>query len=91
MEDISKDSKRFTHKTVVTWNEENKVLLCALGKQTIEIAASPEFKKHKGMWTPEELFVTSIEDFVKDAFMDSAKRNNLEILSYESEGHGIVK
>jgi organic hydroperoxide reductase OsmC/OhrA len=91
MEGKTNDNKRFTHKTVVTWDEEKKAFLCSLGKQTIEIAASPESKKHEGMWTPEELFVASIEGFIKDAFIDSAKRNNLEILSYESEKQGIVE
>jgi len=91
MEDIKKDKKRFTHMAVVTWSEEKKAFLCSFGKQTIEIAASQESKRHEGMLTSEELFVDSIEGFIKDAFIDSAKRNNLEILSYESEGHGIVE
>jgi len=91
MEDMPKDSKRFTHKTVITWDEEKQAFLCSIGNKTIEIAASQESKRHEGMLTPEELFVDSIEGFIKDAFIDSAKRNNLEILSYESEGHGIVE
>jgi len=91
MEDIPKDSKRFTHKTVITWDEEKQAFLCSVGNKTIEIVASQESKRHEGMLTPEELFVDSIAGFIKDAFIDSAKRNNLEILSYESEGHGIVE
>ena len=91
MEDMPKDSKRFIHKTVITWDEEKQAFLCSIGNKTIEIAASFESKRHEGMLTPEELFVDSIEDFIKDTFIDSAKRNNLEILSYESEGHGIVE
>ena len=91
MVDLPKDSKRFTHKTVITWDEEKQSFLCSIGNKTIEIAASSESKRHEGMLTPEELFVDSIEGFIKDAFIDSAKRNNLEILSYESEGHGIVE
>ena len=91
MEDIKKDKKRFIHMAVVTWSEEKKAFLCSFGKQTIEIAASQESKGHEGVFTPEGLFVDSIEGFIKDAFIDSAKRNNLEILSYESEGHGIVE
>jgi len=91
MEGITKDNKRFTHKTVVVWNEEKKAFLCSLGKQTIEIVASPESKKHEGMWTPEELFVASVEGFIKDTFIDYAKRNNFEFLSYESEAEGVVE
>ena len=91
MEGITKNNKRFTHKTVVTWNEEKKKLLCSLGRRTIEIAISPESKKHEGMRTPEELFVASVEGFIKDAFVDSAKKNGFEFLSYESKGKGVVE
>ena len=91
MEGITKGNKISTHKTIVTWNEEKKVFLCSFGKQTIEIAASQESKKHEGMWTPEELFVASVQGFIKDAFVDYAKRSNFEFLSYESEAEGVVE
>ena len=91
MEGIIKGNKMSTHKTIVTWNEEKKTFLCSFGKQTIEVAASPESKKHEGMWTPEELFVASVQGFIKDAFVDYAKRSNFEFLSYESEAEGVME
>ena len=91
MEGIMKNNKRFTHKTVVTWNEEKKKLQCSLGRRTIEIAISPESKKHEGMWTPEELFVASVEGFIKDAFVDSAKKSGFEFMSYKSKTNGVVE
>ncbi|MDD5155844.1 MAG: OsmC family protein [Candidatus Omnitrophica bacterium] len=91
MEGITKDNKRFTHKTVVTWDEEKKAFLCSLGRQTIEIAAPPESKKHEGMRTPQELFVASVEGFIKDAFADSAKKSGFEFLGYESEAEGVIE
>jgi organic hydroperoxide reductase OsmC/OhrA len=78
------------HKAVITWNEERKMFLCSIGDKSIEIAASQECKKHEGDFTPEELFVDAIEGYVKDAFMDAAKRNDLEVIQYTSEGQGIV-
>jgi len=91
MENIEKDNKELIHKTVITWNEEKRKFLCSIGNKTIEIVASSEFKTHDDMLTPEELFVDSIEGFIKDAFIDYAKRDNLDILKYESEGQGIVE
>lgn len=91
MENIEEDNKGLTHKTVITWNEEKKRFLCSLGNRTIEIVASSEFKTHDDMVTPEELFVDSIEGFIKNTFMNYAKRDNLDILNYESEGRGIVE
>ncbi|MBU1928785.1 MAG: OsmC family protein [Candidatus Omnitrophica bacterium] len=91
MSHISKSRKSFTHKTVITWNEKKKTFLCSLGKKTIEIAESLESKKHDDMWTPKELFVTSVEGFVKGAFIDLAKKNGLEFLSYESTAQGVIE
>ena len=88
---MPEDNKRFSHKAVIIWNEEKKAFLCSIGNKTIEIAASSESKRHESMLTPEELFVDSIEGFIKEAFIDSAKRNNLEVLSYTNEGQGIVE
>ena len=89
--DSSKGNKNSIHKAIVTWDEKNKSFLCFVRNKTIKVAASLESKTHDDMLTPEELFVDSIEDFIKDTFIDSAKRNNLGILRYESEGHGIVE
>ena len=86
-----KDNKRLTHKTVVTWNEAKKVFLCSLSNKTIEIAESLEFKKHDDMWTPKELFVASVGSFVKDAFIDLAKKKGLEFLSYASTAQGVIE
>jgi organic hydroperoxide reductase OsmC/OhrA len=86
-----KDNKRFTHKTVITWDKKKNAFLCSLGKKTIEIAESLECKKHDDMWTPKELFVASIEGFVKDAFIDLAKNNGLEFLSYASTAQGVIE
>ena len=88
---MMKDNKRFTHKTVITWDKKKNVFLCSLGNKTIEIAESLEFKKHDDMWTPNELFVASVEGFVKDAFIDLAKKNALEFLSYASNAQGVIE
>jgi organic hydroperoxide reductase OsmC/OhrA len=88
--DSSKGNKNSIHKAVVTWDEKNKSFLCSVGNKTIKVAASLGSKTHDDMLTPEELFVDSIEGFIKDTFMDAAKRNKIEVLSYESEGRGIV-
>ena len=91
MEEITKGNKRFTHKTVIIWSEEKEAFLCSSGGRTIEIATSRESKKHEGMWTPEELFVASVQGFIKDAFIDSAKKSGFEFLSYKSKAEEIVE
>ena len=84
-------SKKFTYKTTVTWREEMKGFLCSFGKETIEIATPPEFKGHEGMWTPEDLFVASVNVCIKTTFLHYAKKEGLEFLSYESDAEGILE
>ncbi|MFH1771266.1 MAG: OsmC family protein [Candidatus Omnitrophota bacterium] len=91
MGEIKKKDKKFTYKTTVIWNEEKKGFLCSLGKQTIEIAAPPEFKGHEGIWTPEDLFVASVNACIETTFLHYAQRDNFEFLSYESEAEGILE
>jgi len=91
VERAEKKDEGFTHKTVVTWDDKKKSFLCSLGKKTLEIAASPESKEHEGMWTPEELFIASVEGFLKDAFVNHAKRNSFDFLSYESKAEGVIE
>ncbi len=88
---MMKDNKRFTHETVIMWDKKKNAFLCSLGNKTIEIAESLEFKKHDDMWTPNELFVASVEGFVKDAFIDLAKKNALEFLNYASTAQGVIE
>jgi len=90
MADINKN-KKFTYKTTVTWNEEKKVFLSSFGKQTIEISAPAEFKGRAGVWTPEDLFVASVNACIKTTFLHYAQRENFDFLTYESEAEGILE
>lgn len=83
--------KKFVYKTTVTWREEKKGFLCSFGKETIEISTPPEFKGHEGLWTPEDLFVASVNVCIKTTFLHYAAKNNLEFLSYESDAEGILE
>ena len=84
-------SKKFTYETTVIWKEEKKGLLCSFGKETIEIATPPEFQGHEGLWTPEDLFVASVNVCIKTTFLHYAQKNNFEFLSYESKAEGVLE
>ncbi|MCK4859138.1 MAG: OsmC family protein [Candidatus Omnitrophica bacterium] len=91
MGSIRQKSRKFIYKTNVSWIEERKGILCSSGKPTIEVSTPPEFKGQEGMWTPEELFVASVNTCIKLTFIHYAQRDNLEFLSYESEAEGILE
>ena len=84
-------NKKFTYKTTVSWTEEKKGILSSPGKPAIDVATPPEFKGHEGMWTPEELFVASVNICIMTTFLHFAQRENFEFLSYKSEAQGLLE
>ena len=91
MGDIKQKSKKFIYRTSVSWIEEKKGLLCSPGKPSIEVSTPPEFRGHEGIWTPEELFVSSVNICIKTTFLHYAEKNNFEFSSYESEAEGVLE
>ena len=91
MGSIKQKSRKFIYRTNVSWTEEKKGILCSAGKPTIEVATPPEFKGHEGMWTPEELFVASVNICIKTTFLHYVQKSNFEFLSYESEAEGVLE
>ncbi|MGH9425673.1 MAG: OsmC family protein, partial [Terriglobia bacterium] len=53
--------KSFTYKTGLKWVEEKSGMLSSSGKPSLKVASPPEFKGEAGVWTPEDLFVASVE------------------------------
>ena len=84
-------ARKFIYRTSVSWTEEKKGILCSAGKPTIEVATPPEFKGHEGMWTPEELFVASVNICIKTTFLYYAQKEDFKFLSYESEAEGVLE
>jgi peroxiredoxin-like protein len=91
MGDIKQRNKKFTYKVRVIWNEEKKGFLCSLGKEMMEVATPPEFNGHEGIWTPEDLFVASVNACIETTFLHYAERNKFEFLKYESEAEGTLE
>ena len=91
MGNTKQKNRKFIYRTKVSWIEEKKGILCSSGKPTIGVATPPEFKGHEGMWTPEELFVASVNICIKTTFLHYAQKNNFEFLSYESEAEGTLE
>lgn len=84
-------TKKFIYRTKVYWVKEKKGVLSSIGKPDIEVAVPPEFRGHEGIWTPEDLFVASVNICIKTTFLHYAQRNSFEFLSYESEAEGILE
>ena len=83
--------KLFTYKVKSTWIAEKRALLEAEGKSPLEVATPAEFGGPEGLWSPEDLFVSSINTCVLTTFLYIAQRHGLKFLSYQSEAEGTVQ
>ena len=83
--------KTFTYKTNLKWIEGKSGMLSSVGKSSLKVASPPEFKGEAGVWTPEDLFVASVEICQMTTFLAYAERKNLQISSYESHANGVLE
>jgi peroxiredoxin-like protein len=84
-------TKSFTFKTSTVWTEGRSGTLSSEGKPTIRISSPPEFKGERNTWTPEEMFVGSVEICHMNTFLAFAERRNVSVLSYCSHANGVLE
>lgn len=84
-------SKTYTYRTTVTWTERKMGLLTSPSKPDLQVATPPEFKGHEGIWSPEDLFVASVNVCVMSTFLAFAERAGLAFTGYQSDAEGRVE
>ncbi len=84
-------SKVYLYQTTVKWTEQRKGTASCAGKHDVEVATPPEFKGHEGIWSPEDLFVSSANVCLMTTFLAVAERAGLAFSSYESKAEGRLE
>ena len=83
--------KSYRYTTSVRWTGEKKGMMDVAGKPSVEVATPPEFKGHEGIWSPEDLFVASVNSCIMTTFLAFAGRADLAFEGYESEAEGLLE
>lgn len=83
--------KSYKYTTSVLWKGEKKGTLTVAGKPPVEVATPPEFKGHEGIWSPEDLYVASVNSCIMTTFLAFAGRAGLAFEGYESEAEGALE
>jgi organic hydroperoxide reductase OsmC/OhrA len=83
--------KTFLYETALADVQGRSASLTAAGKPAIEINAPPEFKGLPGFWTPEDLFVASVESCLMLTVVGIAEKAGLAIVSYSSTADGLLE
>jgi len=84
-------TKTFTYRTSTEWTGSRSGVLTSNGKPSVKVSSPPEFKGEAGVWTPEDLFVASVETCHMSTFMAFAARRSITIRSYKSHSNGVLE
>lgn len=91
MSSPKKKFKSFTYENTVSWVGDRAGTLSAEGMPEFRVASPPEFKGEEGVWSPEDLFVASVNVCTLTTFLAFAYHKDLPLESYESSGEGLLE
>lgn len=89
--EIKKGYKVFRFENDAGWTKERECVICAPGKPEIQLSSPPEFKGKAGVWTPEDLFVASVNVCTLETFLAYAGHKNLGLVGYECSAEGVLE
>jgi peroxiredoxin-like protein len=81
----------YSYSTEVEWTGQRAGDLRAPGLPSLQIDAPPEFKGHDGAWTPEHLFVASVNSCFLTTFLAIAENSKLEFVSFKAGAKGKLE
>lgn len=85
-----KKYKVFHYTTTLQWTGERTGLLMSDGKPDISVASPPEFKGIPKAWTPEDLFVASLNICQMNTFVAYVQKKGIILISYKSKAEGTL-
>jgi peroxiredoxin-like protein len=81
----------YYYTTEVEWTGERHGDLSAPVLPGLRVDAPPEFKGHEGVWTPEHLFVASVNSCFMTTFLAIAENSKLEFVSFSAGAKGKLE
>jgi peroxiredoxin-like protein len=81
----------YYYRTEVNWTGERHGELSAPVLPSLKVDAPPEFKGHEGVWTPEHLFVASVNSCFMTTFLAIAENSKLEFVSFSADAKGKLE
>jgi len=83
-----KDQLPLFYDTEIEWTGERRGELRSPNLPPFPVAAPPEFQGHEGIWTPEHLYVASVNVCFMTTFLAIAENSKLEIVSFSASARG---
>jgi peroxiredoxin-like protein len=85
------EPKVFYYETEIEWTKEKEGQIKGLTLPAVSIGAPPEFKGREGIWSPEHLFVASLNTCYMLTFLAIAENSNVPLVSFSSTAKGKLE
>ena len=85
------ESRVFYYETELSWRVEKEGELKGPGLAPLTVGAPSEFKGRGGQWTPEHLFVASMNSCFMLTFLAIAENSKLPLISFSSAAKGKLE
>ena len=85
------ESKTFFYDSTIEWKGAKEGDLRAAALAPIVLGAPPEFNGREGTWSPEHLFVASVNGCFMLTFLAIAENSKLPLFSYSSSARGKLE
>lgn len=79
------------YETEVSWMGERLGELRSPGLPTLQVTSPPEFQGHAGVWTPETLYVASVNACFIMTFLAIAQFSKLELVGLSAAARGRLE
>lgn len=81
----------YFYETEVKWTGERRGDLRSPNLPNLQVASPPEFQGHEGTWTPEHLYVASVNACFMTTFLAIAALSKLEFVSFSANAIGKLE
>jgi peroxiredoxin-like protein len=85
------DAPTYFYETAIEWKGEKSGTLTGAGLPAVAAGAPPEYKGREGDWSPEHLFVASLNTCYMLTFLAIAEFSKVSIVSFFSTAKGKVE
>jgi organic hydroperoxide reductase OsmC/OhrA len=85
------ESPIFYYETEVEWKEEKEGQIAGPNLPPVPVGAPPEFKGREGIWSPEQLFVASLNSCYMLTFLAIAENSKVALVSFSSTAKGKLE
>jgi peroxiredoxin-like protein len=85
------EPKIFYYETEIDWTKDKEGQIKSPALPAVNVGAPPEFKGREGQWSPEHLFVASINTCFMLTLLALAENSKLALVSFSSTAKGKLE